>query len=121
MNQFIYVLLAAAAMYFFVATMVKTAGALSSASFMIGGLKVPVLPAILFTGMIALVCWILFDAFGIRLVALSALVAIEAVAFYSMESGEATNSSATIWLLKAFTLGGLFIAALTMLAQPSVS
>lgn len=121
LNECIYVLLAAAAMYFFLATLLKTAGAVSSASFKIGGIKVPALPCILLFGLIALVVWAVFDAFGVRVIAVSALVVIEAIAFYSLESGETVNDNAFLWLLKAFTLGGLFIAALVMMAQPAAS
>ena len=116
MNQLTYVLLAAAALFFFFATLLKSASALSSANFRIGGTKVPVLPGILVFWLIALVVWGLFDAFGVRVIAFTALVAIEALAFFSLERGEAASDNAFLWLLKAFMLGGLFVVALTMFA-----
>ncbi|OAS27571.1 hypothetical protein AYO08_21860 [Pseudomonas putida] len=116
MNQIIYVLLAAAALYFLGGILLKTAGALSSASFRVGGLNVPVVPGILVCGLIALAVLTLFDAFDMKVIAFSALIVIEAIAFFSLENEEAGTGSAFLWILKAFTLGGLFIVALTMFA-----
>lgn len=118
MNQFIYVLLAAAAMYFVLVVIPKTTIALTTASVSIGGLKVPALPGILFTGLLGLIGWVLFDAFGIRLASAFAVIAIQSLAFYSMKSGEASSGGAFMWLIKAFVLGGLFMASLTLLATP---
>lgn len=102
--------------YFCFGGLVKTVGALASAQIKIGGFEIPALMAVFTACLLGLLVWILFDAFGIKAAAGVVLLAIEGIAFYSMEQGDGSNDNALLWLLQAFGLGGLFILCIATLA-----
>jgi hypothetical protein len=116
MNTFIMVIAAVLFSYFCFGGLVKTVGALASAQIKIGKFEIPALMAVFTASFLSIIVWILYDAFGIKAAAVVVLVAIEAIAFYSIDQGDASDDSALLWLVKAFGLGGLFILCIAMLA-----
>lgn len=116
MNQVIIVFAAVLFWYCCFGGLVKTVGALASARIKIGGFEIPALFAVFTVCLFGLLVWMLFDAFGIKAAAAVVLLAIEGIAFYSMEQGGGSNDNALLWLLQAFGLGGLFILCLAILA-----
>lgn len=116
MTQILIVLAAAAFAYFLFGSMTKLAGALTSTTFKVLGFNVSALFALIVSFAIGITLWILFSTFGIKTAAIAGLVTIEALAFFSLSRSGASNGSASLWLIKAFALGGLFVLCVALLA-----
>ena len=77
---------------------------------------IPVFLTLAATSAVGIAAWGFYEAFGIKAAAITAALAIEAMAFRSLCDGREQKNSASVWLIKAFALGGLFIFCVALLA-----
>lgn len=116
MTQILIVLAAAVFTYLLFGWVAKVAGVLASTTLEIFGFNIPALFALIVTFAVGTVAWMLLSAFGIKTAGMAGTVAIEAFAFYSLCRSATPTGSASLWLINAFALGGLFIFCVALLA-----
>lgn len=113
MSQTLIVLVAA----FFSYVLFRGVISLAGSTIKVRGFEIPTLFVLGVACSVSLSAWALFEAFGIKPAAIAVSVVIEALAFSSLCSSRSKqDDSASIWLLKAFALGGLFLLCIVLLA-----
>lgn len=112
MSQVLIVLAVAMFTYVFFGSVIK----LASSTIKVRGFEIPAMLALGVASIIGISVWMLFDAFGIKPAAVGGAIVIEAIAFWSLCSRGTQSDGASIWLLKAFALGGLFVLCIALLA-----
>lgn len=116
MTQILIVVAAAVLTFFLFGGVIKVTRVLASTTFEVLGFNVPALFVLFVSLTLGSTVWMLYEAFGIKTVAVAGAVTIEALAFYSLSRSGASNGSASLWLFNAFALGGLFILCVALLA-----
>lgn len=89
---------------------------LAGSSIKFRGFEIPVFFVLTVALTAGIALWGLYEAFGIKPSAITAAVVIEAIAFRALCDGGKQSDSASIWLVKAFALGGLFLFCIALLA-----
>lgn len=115
MQQTVLISQIAALAYLLMTYSMKTIAEFSSSSIRVPIAKMVALILCHVAAIAVLALWPFFDIYGKKSIAIVTLVAIAAMAFYSIKAGETIKSSSLLWITQAFALGGVFVLSLVPL------